>query len=337
MNWYLQSGKESDVVTNTKIEFLRNLQEFKFNLKNSKEIEQLKNKIRENIYSVGYGLKYFELKDMDEITKTSLVEKGLITPEYTLNKNQQGAIIINDEENICITINEEDHLKVQVFSAGLELENTLNYAIELDKKLDEVYNFAKNKKYGYLTASPTNCGTGLRASVSVHLPALEKTKNIDKVFYNINNFGINIFGEYGQDNQNAQNIYEISNKITIGVTEQEIIENIKIVTNKLIEQERKARKYLANNSIELEDLIYRSYGLLCNCRKISLVETKKLISNVKMGVDLGILKELNDSKIQKLILYTKPANMQKFIGEKCEKLDLGIKRAKVIKQIINER
>ena len=142
MNWYLQSGKESDVVTNTKIEFLRNLQEFKFNLKNSKEIEQLKNKIRENIYSVGYGLKYFELKDMDDITKTSLVEKGLITPEYALNKNQQGAIIINDEENICITINEEDHLKVQVFSAGLELENTLNYAIELDKKLDEVYNFA---------------------------------------------------------------------------------------------------------------------------------------------------------------------------------------------------
>ena len=145
MNWYLQSGKESDVVTNTKIEFLRNLQEFKFNLKNSKEIEQLKNKIRENIYSVGYGLKYFELKDMDEITKTSLVEKGLITPEYALNKNQQGAIIINDEENICITINEEDHLKVQVFSAGLELENTLNYAIELDKKLDEVYNFAKEQ------------------------------------------------------------------------------------------------------------------------------------------------------------------------------------------------
>lgn len=337
MNWYLQSGKESDVVTSTKIRFDRNLQGFKFNLKTKIDIEKLKNKIKENIYLIGYGLKYLELKDMDDITKMSLVEKNLISPEYVLNKNETGAILINDEENICIVINDEEHLKIQVFSAGFELENTLNYAIELDQKIEDVLGYATNKKYGYLTSSPANCGTGLKASVIVHLPALEKTKNIDNVFYTINNFGINVLGEYGQDKINNQNIYQITNKITLGITEQEIIENIKVVANKLIEQERKARKYLAKDTIHLEDTIYRSYGILTNCRKITLDEIQKLISNVKMGVDLGILKELNDSKIQKLILYTKPANMQKYLGEQYGTLERDIKRAELIKQIINEK
>lgn len=337
MNWYLQCGKESDVVLSTRIRFSRNLQGFKFNLKNKIEIAKLKNKIKENVFGIGYGLKYFELKDMDDITKMSLVEKKLISPEYVLNQNDIGAILINDDENICIMINDDDHLKIQVFSAGFELENTLNFAIEIDKKIEEVLGYATNKKYGYLTSLPTNCGTGLKASVMVHLPALGKTRNIDKVFYTINNFDINILGEYGQDNENAQNIYQISNKKTLGVTEQEIIENLKVIINKLIEQERKTRKFLAKDTIELEDTIYRSYGLLNNCRKITLEEAQKLISNVKLGTDLGILNELNDSKIQKLSLYIKPANMQKYLGEQYELLERNIKRAEVIKKIMVEK
>lgn len=334
MNWYLQSGKESDVVTSTRIRFSRNLQGFQFNIKTKTEIDKLKNKIKENVFAIGYGLKYFELKDMDDITKMSLVEKNLITAEYVLNKNNTGAILINDEENICITINDDDHLKIQVFSSGFELESTLNFAIELDKKIEEILGYVTNKKYGYLTSLPTNCGTGLKASVMVHLPALEKTRNIDKVFYAINNFGVNIVGKYGQDNENTQSIYQISNKRTLGVSEQEIVDNIKIVTNKLIEQERKARKFLAKDTIDLEDTIYRSYGILSNCKKISLEEAQKLISNVKMGTDLGIIKELNDSHIQKLSLYIKPANMQKYLGEQCETIERDIKRAEIIKQII---
>ena len=299
MNWYLQSGKDSDVVTSTRIRFARNLQGFKFNLKNPKDIEELKNKIKENTYAIGYGLKYLELKDMDDITKMSLVEKNLISKDYAL-KNKTGAILINDEENICIIINDDDHLKVQVFSSGFELENTLNFAIELDKKIEEVLGYATSKKYGYLTSMPTNCGTGLKASVMVSLPALEKTRNIDKVFYNLSNFGINIL--------ELNNAFEISNKRTLGITEEDIIQNIKVVTEKLIEQERNARKFLDKDKISLEDTIYRSYGLLTNCRKITLEETEKLLSNVKIGTDLGILPELTDSKIQKMYLYSKPAN-----------------------------
>ena len=328
MNWYLQSGKDSDVVTSTRIRFARNLQGFKFNLKSPKEIEELKNKIKENTYAIGYGLKYLELKDMDDITKMSLVEKNLISKDYAL-KNKTGAILINDEENICIIINDEEHLKVQVFSSGFELENTLNFAIELDKKIEEVLGYATSKKYGYLTSMPTNCGTGLKASVMVHLPALEKTKNIDKVFYNLSNFGINIL--------ELNNTFEISNKRTLGITEEDIIQNIKVVTEKLIEQERNARKFLDKDKISLEDTIYRSYGLLTNCRKITLEETEKLLSNVKIGTDLGILPELTDSKIQKMYLYTKPANMQKYLGEQCEALERDIKRAEVIKNIIKEK
>ena len=328
MNWYLQSGKDSDVVTNTRIRFARNLQGFKFNLKNPKDIEELKNKIKENTYAIGYGLKYLELKDMDDITKMSLVEKNLISPEYAMH-NQNGAILINDEENICIIINDDDHLKVQVFSSGFELENTLNFAIELDKKIEEVLGYATSKKYGYLTSMPTNCGTGLKASVMVSLPALEKTRNIDKVFYNLSNFGINIL--------ELNNAFEISNKRTLGITEEDIIQNIKVVTEKLIEQERNARKFLDKDKISLEDTIYRSYGLLTNCRKITLEETEKLLSNVKIGTDLGILPELTDSKIQKMYLYSKPANMQKYLGEQYEAFERDIKRAEVIKNIIKEK
>ena len=322
MNWYLQSGKESDVVTSTRIRFARNLPEFKFNLKDKKDIEKLKNKIKENVYAIGYGLKYLELKDMDDITKMSLVEKNLISPEYAVH-NEDGAILINDEENICIMINDEDHLKIQVFSSGLELENTLNYAIEVDQKIEEILGYATSKKYGYLTSLPTNCGTGLKASVMVHLPALTITKNINKVFYTINNFGVNIVGAYGENSKEYGDVFQISNKRTLGVTE------------KLIEQERKARKFLAKDTLDLEDTIYRSYGLLSNCRKISLEEAQKLISNVKIGTDLGILPELNDSKVQQLILYTKPANMQKYLGEQYEALERDIKRAEVIKKIMS--
>ncbi len=328
MNWYLQSGKDSDVVTSTRIRFARNLQGFKFNLKNPKDIEELKNKIKENTYAIGYGLKYLELKDMDDITKMSLVEKNLISKDYAL-KNKTGAILINDEENICIIINDDDHLKVQVFSSGFELENTLNFAIELDKKIEEVLGYATSKKYGYLTSMPTNCGTGLKASVMVSLPALEKTRNIDKVFYNLSNFGINIL--------ELNNAFEISNKRTLGITEEDIIQNIKVVTEKLIEQERNARKFLDKDKISLEDTIYRSYGLLTNCRKITLEETEKLLSNVKIGTDLGILPELTDSKIQKMYLYSKPANMQKYLGEQYEAFERDIKRAEVIKNIIKEK
>lgn len=336
MNWYLQSSENSDVVKSTRIRLARNLQEFKFNLTNKEDIVALENKVKESLYNIGYGLKFFRLKDMDDITKMSLVEKNLISPEFALNKNETGSILIDDEENICIMIGNEDHIEIQVFNCGLDLDNTLNLAIEIDEKIEEILGYAVNKKYGYLTACPNNIGTGLRASVMVHLPALSKTKNTKKVLEAINSFGINIRGIYGENTESTGDMYQISNKQTLGISEKEIIQNLHVIVEKIIKQERQARKILAKDDIALEDLIYRSYGILSNCRKISSEEARELLSNIKLGTDLGILKELTDLKVQKLYLYTKPASLQKYLGKQYEAIERDIKRAEVIQQIMKE-
>ena len=337
MNWYLQSGKESDVVVSSRIRLARNIIEYPFETRCSKkENEEIVNKIKEVLPSIGYGLKILKLKDMDDITKMSLVEKRLVSPDFVMNKNDIGAIAINEEENICIMINEEDHLRLQVFAPGFEIEELLKLMVEIDTKFGKALNYAYNDKYGYLTACPTTVGTGMRVSVMVHLPALTKTGNIQKVLHIINNFGMNIRGIYGEGSKAAGDMYQISNKQTLGVSEEEIINNMKIIVEKIIEQERLARKYLAKHSIELEDKVYRSFGIISNCKKISSEEAREILSDVKLGTDLGIIKELDDLKVKKLYLYTKPANLQKYLGEVNDNYERDIKRAEVIKNIIKE-
>ncbi len=337
MNWYLQSNDNSDVAISTRVRLARNLHDFKFNLTKKEELVELEERIKNNLYAIGYGLKFLKLSDMDDITKMSLVEKNLISPEFVLNKNNTGSILINDEENICIMLGNQDHIELQVFNCGLELENTLNLAVEIDKNLEEVLGYAISKKYGYLTACPNNVGTGLKASVMVHLPGLSRTKNTKKILEAINSFGINIRGVYGENTESTSDMYQISNKQTLGITEKEIIQNLNVIVDKIIKQEREARKILAKDDISLEDLIDRSYGILKYCKKISSEETRTLLSNIKLGTDLGILNEMTDMKVRKLYLYTKPANLQKFLGNQYEALERDIKRAELIKQIIEEK
>ena len=219
----------------------------------------------------------------------------------------------------------------------MDLENTLNLAIEIDEKIGDTLGYAISKKYGYLTSSPSNIGTGLKASAIVYLPALTKTRNTRKIFDAINSFGMNIKASNSDNNQNQSYIYEISNKQTLGITEKEIVKNLKVIIETVMEQERQARKLLTKDEIELEDEIFRSYGIFTNARKISYDEALSLLSNIKLGVDLGVLDDLTDLKVQKLYLYIKPANLQKYLGERYERLDRDIKRAEVIKQIINEK
>jgi len=333
MNWYLQTSEDSDVVKSTRINFKRNIKNYKFHL-DDLELKELEKKIEDNIYAIGYGLKLLRLKDMDEITKKSLVEKNLISPTFLVKKGETGSILINDEENICIMIGGDDHLNIQVFSSGLELENALNLAIEIEEKIGEILGFSINKKYGYLTRRLTDLGTGLKASVMVHLPALVKTGNIGKMLDVVRDFNMEVTGEYGKTTKEQEDIYQISNKQTLGITEKEIVNNLKVIIKKLEEQERTARKMLTKDSVELEDMVLRSYGILTNCRKISYEEAKELLSNIKLGVDLGILDNLDDLKVQKLYLYTKPANLQKYLGAKYDKVEQEIKRAEIIKQIV---
>ena len=261
-NWYLQNGKDSDVVLSTRIRLVRNLNGFKFLSKCSlEEEEKILSKIKEIVPSLGYGLEFIDLKNLDDVTKLSLVEKNLVTPEY-ISKDKNKGLVINKEENICIMINDEDHIKIQVFSSGQELENLMNLIIELDEKIGDLIEYSYSDKFGFLTSSPVNIGTGMRASVIVHLPALTLTGNLTKILKIVNNLGMSIKGVNGDGTQNIGDMYQISNNQTIGITEKEIIANLKNITEKIIEQERLARKYLGKNEIELKDRVYRAYGTI---------------------------------------------------------------------------
>ena len=227
-NWYLQNGRDSDVVISSRVRLVRNLNGFKFLKKCSKEEqEKVLEKIKEIVPSIGHELKYINLEDLDDITKLSLVEKHLISPEFVINNNARKAIVINNEENICIMLNEDDHIKLQVFSSGQELDNLMNLIIEIDEKIGEILNYSYSEKFGYIATSPINIGTGMKASVIVHLPALTYTGNLSKVLRIVNNFGMSVKGLYGEGTQNQGDMYLISNNQTIGVTEKEIIANVK--------------------------------------------------------------------------------------------------------------
>lgn len=337
LNWYLQNGKDSDVVVSSRIRIARNIAEFPFEKKcDAKTKEKLTKKMEEITPSIGYGLKFLRLKDMDEITQMSLVEKRLISPDLVREENQQGAILLNEDENICVMLQEEDHLRIQVFAAGMELPSLLHLAMEIEEKIGNLLNYAYHEKYGFLTACPSNVGTGMRASVMLHLPGLTQTGNIGKILEIVNNFGMNVRGIYGEGSKSAGDMYQISNKQSIGITEEDIIKNLQIIVDKVMEQERLARKYLGKDRVELEDKVYRIYGMFSNARKMSSEEARTMLSEIKLGTDLGVIKELDDLKVKKLDLYTKPANLQKYFGKPYDVQERDIKRAELIKQIIAE-
>ena len=334
MNWYLNCGKDSDIVISTRIRYARNFRNYKFNIKTKEDSEKVSDEIKSKLQTIGYGLKFFKMKDIDDLTKLSLLEKNIISPECAMDKHKVSGVLINDDENICIMVNEEDHLREQFFSSGLALDETFGLAKEIDMQIEKIFDIAKSKKYGYLTSCPTNVGTGMRASVMVHLPGLAKTGNIKKVLEVISNFGLNIRGIYGENSNSSGDMYQISNKQTLGISEDDIVKNLKVITEKIVEQEREARKLLASNRIDLEDTCYRSFGIISNCKKISSEEARNLLSDVKLGTDLGIIKEINDVQVLKMYLYSKPANLQKFVGRELSGIERDVCRADVIRQII---
>ena len=333
MNWYMQTGKDGDVVLNNKISYFRNLRNYKFENKSLKDIQEIENLVKSNLPGIGYNLKFLKLKDMDDLTRKSLSEKGLIDEQAS---DDNISILINDEENICVILNAQNHFNIQVFNSGIQLENDFNLAREIDQKFEKIFDIAKSKKYGYLTTSPMDVGTGMKVQITLHLPGLTKTGNIRKISQTINDFGLNFVAKYIKDSKAIGDIYQISNKQTLGISEDSIINNLKVISEKLVEQERQARKLLGKNQIELEDMIYRKYGILVNARKLKWEETLNLWSDIKMGIDLGLVKEITDSQIAKIYFYLNPANLQKYFGQNLEAYDREIKRAEMIKQIIKE-
>ena len=327
MNWYCEPGKENDVVLSTRIRISRNFADLPFITKaKESDLKEVSNRLKKLSNKIGYGLIYQELKNMDTITKQSLAEKNILE-----NNSDIQSIAINNEENICIVANDEDHLKIQVFSAGLELNGLSDLVEEINRKICAEEKIAFSKDFGYLTSAVTNVGTAMKASIMVHLPGLKRTGNTQKICDFIEKLGMNISFA-----NTADDIYIISTRQTLGVSEKDTIENLKIIAKSVIEQERAARKYLAENSVYLEDELFRCFGILSYAKRMKFDEANKYISCLKLAVDLGIIQGLNDSKIKKMLNFIKPANLQKLLGNTFSKEDLELERAKLIQNIIKE-
>lgn len=334
MSWYLEDGKDSDVVVSSRVRIARNIAGKKFvSTASDEELKDVLMTIKNS--NIDSDLHFINLSDLDELMKNSLVEKRVISRD--LLEMKETGILLNDTEDISIMINEEDHLRIQVMKPGFNLDEALSDAIKVDEKISSKINYAYNDKYGFLTACPTNLGTGLRASVMLHLPALRLTGKIEKVLEVVNKVNLNVRGVYGEGTEAIGDLYQVSNKISLGVTEEEIVENVKLIVQKLIEQERKAREYLKNQGETFEDKISRTYGNLVYARKMTYSECAKIISIVRLGISMGIITEIDNKKLNKISILTKPATLQKYLKKELSAEERDIERAKVIKQIIGSK
>lgn len=334
MSWYLEDGKDSDVVVSSRVRIARNIAGKKFvSTASDEELKDVLMTIKNS--NIDSDLHFINLSDLDELMQNSLVEKRVISRD--LLEMKETGILLNDAEDISIMINEEDHLRIQVMKPGFNLDEALSDAIKVDEKISSKINYAYNDKYGFLTACPTNLGTGLRASVMLHLPALRLAGKIEKVLEVVNKVNLNVRGVYGEGTEAIGDLYQVSNKISLGVTEEEIVENVKLIVQKLIEQERKAREYLKSQGETFEDRVGRTYGNLVYARKMTYSECAKLISIVRLGISMGIITEIDNKKLNKISILTKPATLQKYLKKELSAEERDIERAKVIKQIIESK
>ena len=315
-----------DVVLTTRIRLARNINGYNFpnnmiDKKRKELVKELKNKVGEE-YTV------LELENMDDVTKKSLVETHTISKE--LLDGTGTALILDENNNITCMVNEEDHLRIQVFEKGFDLHKAYEEIITFDNALSKKLDYSYNEDYGYITACPTCIGTGMRVSVMLHLPALEKVGALDKIFNEISNLGISIRGMYGENTQGEGSIYQISNQKTLGLKYEDILQQVEQVTNYIIKQERKARDIIKNR-ITIKDEIYRSYGILNNALIISKKEALKLLSNVRLGVDMELLSDLTLENVDKVIKNIGANTLKKNYKEDFSKENEDIKRAEYIK------
>ena len=234
-------------------------------------------------------------------------------------------------------INEEDHIRIQCLSSGMQLENSWKLGNKIDSILEEKIDFAFSEKYGYLTCCPTNIGTGIRASAMLHLPALIMTGYIKRILEACSKLGIAVRGIYGENSEASGNMFQISNQTTLGQSEEEIINNIKNITSQIIEQERMLRTELyKQNPLRFEDKVCRSLGVFSNARIMSSEESLKLLSDVRLGVDMGIIKNISIEDLNGIMLLIQPGNLQKQAGKPLDPNERDFKRAEFVRERLNK-
>ena len=305
---WLNSAEEAQVEMSSRIRLARNIEGMTFPLHNQDvaQLDAMADAMERHLPDYNrvdvYKLSYEE--------KGILVEKHLISPAFAKNGR---TCFISKDESISIMVHEEDHIRIQAMGANVELLEIYNAAESVDKVLETHFQYAFDENYGYLTACPTNVGTGLRASVMMHLPALSSTGLLQQFVGNLSRFGFTLRGIYGEGSQSIGHIYQLSNQLTLGQTEAEIIENLVDLKEQLIEEELNLReRFIGEHEIETRDTVYRALGLLKYAQTITLKEAAKAISDVKIGVDLELLK-LEGFKFQELIQLIQPAFIRTLI------------------------
>jgi protein arginine kinase len=338
--WLRGSGPESDIVMSSRIRLARNVADFPF-IRRCSDIDRanLESTIRESMkrHPRLAELDYVNVALLEQIDRQFLVERQLISRELS---DAEGArsVAIEKEERLSVMINEEDHLRIQVMHSGFDLQNAWERINELDDMIEGQIRYAYHQQYGYLTACPTNVGTGMRVSVLVHLPALVITQQIDKVFRSLQRINLVVRGLYGEGSQAMGDFYQVSNQITLGKTEEDLVRRVSEVVPVLINYERKAREYLINeNQHDLFDQVSRAYGTLQNAQQISSEETMHLLSRVRMGINLGLIGNVEIPTINKLFVHTQPAHLQKLSRAILSNSQRNIERANYLQSHLRPR
>jgi len=337
--WLRGTGPESDIVISSRIRLARNMAEFPFpgqsDESTSEEVGELLKEQVEGL-SVVSGLEFVDVSSLSKLDRQFLVERQLISREHSEGSGWRGAVI-GKKETVSLMINEEDHLRMQCLRSGYDLEDCWNELNRIDDELEEHISFAFSDEFGYLTSCPTNVGTGMRVSVMLHLPALVLTKEIQKVFQAMHKMSLAVRGLYGEGSQAMGDFYQISNQITLGKSEEQIIQNIQRVIPDILAYERRARLALVKGDRQrLHDQISRALGVLSSARQISSEETMELLSSVRMGINLGLIDDIEASTVNELFIHTQPAHLQKIRRETLESEERNIVRAGYLRERLTQ-
>lgn len=338
--WLGGVGPESDIVISSRIRLARNVGGFPFlSRANPKERSELEQLIGDKVMNADLGVEvsYFRLPDLSSIDRQFLVERHLISREHAFSKGPRG-VALSPRETLSIMVNEEDHLRIQGLRSGLQLRKTWEEIDGFDSSLEKIIEFAYSPQFGYLTVCPTNVGTGLRASVMLHLPALVMTGQIEKVFQAVSKINLAVRGLYGEGTKASGDFYQISNQPTLGKNEDEIIQNIESVIPQIVKFERTVRQTLLENKKEvIEDKACRAFGMLQSARIVNSEETMDLLSVVRLGVNLGLVPGLKLQTINELFILTQPAHLQKMEQSELTSAERDVSRATFIRKKLKQQ
>lgn len=331
--WLNGTGPKAGIVLSSRIRLARNINQLPFaHWANAAALEKVTKEVKTVVQNSQYlkGADILELDKLTSIDKEFLVERHLISPESV--KGKAGLVVVGDKELVSVMVNEEDHLRIQAMASGLQLSFIWRYLERIDDEFSQRLDYAISPEWGYLTACPTNVGTGMRASVMIHLPALTISKQIDKLLKAVSQLGLAIRGIHGEGTEALGNLFQISNQVTLGQTEEEIVDNIERVSKQIIDHEENAQALLLKEvRTQVEDRIFRAYGILTSARIITSKEAMDMLSLIRLGVNMGLV-EVPFSTLNELLILSQPASVQKKYTKKLSQAERNMRRADLIRE-----